>query len=138
MDVNCSTDRLKCVREFISKSVYDYLPREERELVILAVDEICANMVIHSNTPDINNNINVECAIDEGKGCICFEITDKGNKFDYSLYKEPSLEEIVKQKRKGGLGLILVRRIMDSVEFIEEGTHNVCRLTKKIPLQKAS
>jgi serine/threonine-protein kinase RsbW len=36
------------------------------------------------------------------------------------------------EKKKGGLGLMLVKRIMDKVEFIKNEDNNICRLKKKI------
>ena len=135
MNVNCSADKLKSIRTFIANNISSHFNSEDCHMVVLAVDEICANLISHSNSSKVDNEISVEITINEEEGFLCFEISDKGNQFNYNSYKEPTLEEIVRQKRKGGLGLILVRRIMDSVEFISNGTSNICRLTKKIALQ---
>jgi serine/threonine-protein kinase RsbW len=45
---------------------------------------------------------------------------------------EPALNNIVNEKRKGGLGIRLVKSIMDKVEYQKLQGHNVCRLIKII------
>ena len=63
---------------------------------------------------------------------IQFTIKDKGISFDMSNYQEPSMSDIVSSGRKGGVGLILVKRIMDKIEFSTEKNYNICRLTKNL------
>jgi len=60
------------------------------------------------------------------------EITDDGNAFDINAFREPELNNLVNEKRKGGLGIRLVKSIMDSIEYFERNGAKVCRLTKKI------
>ncbi|MEQ8532961.1 MAG: ATP-binding protein, partial [Imperialibacter sp.] len=59
-----------------------------------------------------------------------FEIKDHGEAFNMAQYKEPSLSDIIRTKKKGGIGLMLVNRIMDKIEFYQSNGYNVCRLTK--------
>ena len=107
-------------------------------MLVLAVDEICANLIVHTYNPQeavdcIELHINVE----ENKG-ITFEIIDRNNEgFNIINYKEPMLKELVQSRRKGGLGLMLVKRIMDEVQFKTNGNKNICRLFKRIPLAQA-
>ncbi|HAZ24758.1 MAG TPA: anti-sigma factor, partial [Algoriphagus sp.] len=37
---------------------------------------------------------------------------------------------VISEKRKGGLGIILVRKIMDEIEFESDRGINTCRLIK--------
>jgi serine/threonine-protein kinase RsbW len=53
--------------------------------------------------------------------------------FNINEYKAPDLEEIIRSGRKGGVGLILVKRIMDKIEILRGDKHYICRLTKRIP-----
>ena len=97
--------------------------------IILAIDEVCANLIIHSN--NCNPQVSLQVAIDFiPKKSITFIIKDSGLSFDITQYKEPSMNEIVSSQRKGGIGLMLVKRIMDKIEFSQENNYNICRLTK--------
>ncbi len=128
---SCHKEKLQEIRQFVGEVLQDLgLPEAEAGKVILAVDEVCANLIIHSNKnqPEEKLELYVE---EDGKNTIRFEIIDHGIGFDYSTYKEPDIEEIVQTKRKGGLGIMLVKKIMDHVEFKCEKSRNVCCMTKK-------
>ncbi|MGB3464685.1 MAG: ATP-binding protein [Cyclobacteriaceae bacterium] len=130
--ISCSTNRLLEIRKFISEvlEAHNY-PEIESHKLILAVDEVCANLIIHSN--DCNPASEIELSVDFRKNdAIIFDITDKGVSFDMNKYQEPELKELVSTKRKGGLGLMLVKRIMDKIEFKSEKNANICRLIKLI------
>jgi serine/threonine-protein kinase RsbW len=107
-------------------------------MMVLAVDEVCANLIVHA---DYENNTSEECIVLNilvRKNTIVFEVIDfKENGFDFSTYKEPKLDDLIKSRRKGGLGLMLVRRIMDDVEFKTTNSLNVCRMVKKMPVVSA-
>lgn len=126
----CRREELKEIRKFISDTLTDIgLSDIESNQVILAVDEVCANLIIHSNK--CNPKEWLEIYIEEGAGKkVIFEIVDYGEGFNYNNYKEPNLEEIVRRRKKGGLGIMLVKKLMDSVEFSTEGNKNICRLEK--------
>lgn len=107
-------------------------------MLVLAVDEICANLIVHSyNTSDAADCIELHIKIEEHKG-ITFDIVDRNNEgFNILNYKEPLLKELIRARRKGGLGLMLVKRIMDDVQFKSNGNSNICRLFKRMPLVEA-
>ena len=130
--VSCSKDNLKEIRVFVTETLKNFcVPELEISMLVLAVDEICANRIIHSN----NNNSDtfIELAIKKiDSSNITFEIIDKGEVFDHSKYIEPDINQLIQDKRKGGLGLMLVKRIMDSIEVKKENDHTICLLTKKV------
>lgn len=97
--------------------------------MILAVDEMCANIIIHTHQCNPDEYIKLTINIRPKK--IIFDIEDKGNGFDINEYIEPSLKDIIHKKKKGGLGLILVRRIMDEIKLIKNKNRNIYRLCKK-------
>ncbi|WP_375579227.1 ATP-binding protein [Marivirga tractuosa] len=130
LKVYCEKTRLKDIREFITEKLKAYVHDDlEINQMVLAVDEICANLIIHSNYCNANEVINLEVFVE--KDGVTFEISDEGEKFDVNNYKEPSIQEVVQTKKKGGIGLMLVRRIMDKVEFIHKEQKNTCILHKR-------
>jgi serine/threonine-protein kinase RsbW len=132
--VPCSIDHLKSIRTFVSKSLQDLsIPELEINMMVLAVDEICANLIIHSQ----NEQQFLEVTIKDESGGVAFEIADQGEPFDVNSYQVPDIEELIKSKRKGGLGLMLVKKIMDSIELRKEKDFTILRLFKKVSLAKA-
>lgn len=138
--VPCCKDRLQSIRDFVTNilSHYDLSDVDAHQLV-LAVDEVCANLMIHSHHCNPHENIELNIRVEENSG-ITFEIRDEGTGFDFCSYKEPDLNEIIGTKRKGGVGLILVRRIMDKIEYdcCTKKHHNIYRLRKSITFTSKS
>ncbi|MCC5919926.1 MAG: ATP-binding protein [Cyclobacteriaceae bacterium] len=129
---NCSKNRLKDIRCFVDQALQSYSFTDiEKHKMVLAVDEICANLIIHSHECNPAQNVRLEIK-ENGNDGIIFEITDKGKTFNVKNYREPKINEIVKAGKKGGVGLLLVKRIMDNVEWSTENDRNICRLYKKI------
>lgn len=129
--VNCDKSNLKKLRAFLNQTlVAASMDEQEISLIILAVDEICSNIIIHANHCDETKFLEMIIAISPSS--VEVSILDKGDLFDYQSYNEPKLEALVNEKRKGSLGLMLVRRIMDKVEFKKEGADNICVMHRSL------
>ena len=129
--VSCSKNRLGDIRKFIKTVLEKHQVSDlEKNTIVLAVDEVCANLIIHSHNCNAHEQLELKVNIDNKN--ITFDIIDNGIGFNIENYKEPSIVDIVRQKRKGGIGLMLVKRIMDDVEFIEGDKMNVYRLHKRL------
>ncbi|MHA6246673.1 ATP-binding protein [Pontibacter sp. CAU 1760] len=130
--VSCSKKNLKTIRDFVTEylhalSLTDVLMNQ----IVLAVDEICANLIIHANHEDPQKHITLRIT-KQRQNMLKFEISDEGVAFKRDNYKEPDIEEYIRLGKKGGVGIALVNRIMDKVEFISNGSQNTCLLYKKI------
>jgi len=137
LKVPYSVDNLKDIRSFVSKRLQELsIPELEINMIVLAVDEVCANMIIHSNHK--NQDQQLELSIKDELEGVAFEIKDHGDPFDPNTYEVPEIEEIIRTKRKGGLGLMLVKRIMDKIEFKRENNQTILRLFKKVTLANHS
>ncbi|MHA7131332.1 ATP-binding protein [Algoriphagus namhaensis] len=127
----CQTTELAELRKYISARLQNTGLSESVQLqLILAVEEVCANLIIHSHQCNREEHILVD--VHKEKQNITIEIRDKGNAFNLLDYDLPNLEQVMGEKRKGGLGIILVRKIMDKIEFSSNEGTNICRLIKKI------
>jgi serine/threonine-protein kinase RsbW len=132
LTISCSRSILRTLRAF-TREVLERLglPEVETNMLVLAVDEICSNLIIHAHNGDGNKAITVTI-LHEGAELV-FEIRDQGSYFDFTQYVEPTLEELKDTQRRGGMGLMLVSRIMDTIHYFrDKDGHNVCRLTKNL------
>lgn len=129
---SCSTDKLQEIRQFVTDVLTQHgLSEVETHKIVLAVDEVCANLIIHSHRCNANESIELSVEFTDDNRTI-FEIKDHGTAFNITKYEEPSLTEIIRSKKKGGIGLMLVNRIMDKIEFYQDKGYNICRLTKDV------
>lgn len=135
-NIGCSLSNLKGIREFIRTSLSGQgVPEIELGAIILALDEMCSNLMIHAHhcNPDHLLELHIEIP---AKGKFIFEIIDDGSVFDINQFHEPELDNLVHEKRKGGLGIRLVKSIMDSVEYHHRSGKNICRLVKTVSSPK--
>jgi serine/threonine-protein kinase RsbW len=131
-NIGCSLSNLKGIREFVRHSLrHEGVPEVEMSAIVLALDEMCSNLMIHAHhcNPDHLLELHIETP---SKGILVFEIIDDGSVFDINAFHEPELDNLIHEKRKGGLGIRLVKDIMDNVEYLRRDDKNVCRLTKEI------
>lgn len=130
--ISCSRSNLKIVRDFVSAYLAVYhLSELHVNQIVLAVDEVVANLIIHANAEDEARFLQLKLAVEDQMFGIEIEDDSQGSYLP-SSFREPDLIEHIKTGRKGGVGMALVNRIMDRVEFSSSGTHNICRLYKKI------
>lgn len=131
LNLSCEKSRLADLRLFLSEVLE---PVEISEIaknqMILAVEEVCANLIIHSHGCNPQDCIHLNVMVEEQK--IIFEIADSGLAFNLLEYQSPELSEVVRRKKKGGLGIMLVRKIMDNIEFENKEGKNICRLVKRL------
>jgi serine/threonine-protein kinase RsbW len=124
------TQNLEEVREFVSNAARQFgFPDEEIENIILAVDEACTNIIKHAyqNAPDKEIHIRIT----RNKKAFEIKIFDKGKTFDPTTLRAPDLKQHVSQHRRGGLGVFLMKKLMDNVEYkFMPGKPNEVRLKK--------
>lgn len=130
LHIESRTERLIAVRDFVSEEARAFgFTDEDVSRIALAVDEACTNIIKHAYSFDPNRNISVRVKSRNGT----FEITirDTGSGFNPSLVHAPDMKDYFSHYRKGGLGVYLMKSLMDKVEYeIHPGKRNEVRLTK--------
>ncbi len=125
-----TTDNLLLVREFVSEAAREQgFSDEETSKIALAVDEACTNIIRHAYQNDPTREI--EVSVERKKDRFEVSIVDSGRRFDPSILKPLNLKEHLTHYRRGGLGVYLMKTLMDKVEYNTiEGRKNEVRLTK--------
>lgn len=105
----------------------------ETNMIVLAVDEVCANIIIHGHHGKNNNKVSL--SIDFNDQGVSFEIIDYGHAFDIVSYKAPAIDDLIKNQHKGGIGIMLVKKIMDEIDFSSTSDQNKLRLFKRVSFE---
>ncbi len=97
--------------------------------IALAVDEATTNAIEHAyhGAPDRE----VEIRFDEAGAELTVQVVDSGEGIDPREMPRVDLERYASERRRGGLGVHLMERIMDSVTFRRSARRNVCCLVKR-------
>jgi serine/threonine-protein kinase RsbW len=125
------TAELSEIREFVREKAQGLgFSEEELYQIQLAVDEACANVMEHAYPPGMANP-GLHLAVQVEYDRFTIVIADRGLTFDPNLIAPPDLAEYLAEYRVGGLGIYLMRTLMDQVDYnIQPGVKNEVRLTK--------
>jgi serine/threonine-protein kinase RsbW len=130
LHVPSSTENLSMIRDFVG-SIGERAGFSKGELVKLelAVDEACANVIEHAYGSDTTREVTVKATIDPD--AVQIRIIDTGRGFDPTTVADADLDSLIRQKKSGGLGMRLIRSIMDEVHYeIGPGQKNELAMTK--------
>ncbi len=132
LKVPSSTDQLEIIREFVTGVARKVGFREdELNKIELAVDEASTNVVKHAYQYDDRKPVEIQLRVEPDKFVI--QIMDKGKGFKPEEVKKPDMKEYLAKMRVGGLGIYLMKTMMDEVEFsIDPGKKNMVRMVKYI------
>jgi anti-sigma regulatory factor (Ser/Thr protein kinase) len=97
----------------------------------LAVEEALANICLYAY-PTSGGDVEVRCTQDEARH-FAVELIDSGIPFDMLARPAPEVMMDVAQRQIGGLGIPLIRALMDNATYHREGTRNILRLTALLP-----
>ena len=98
----------------------------------LAVEEALANICLYAY-PDSSGEVEVRCMQDETRH-FSIELIDSGIPFDMLARPAPDFTVDAAQRPIGGLGIPLIRALMDNATYHREGAQNILRLTALLPL----
>ena len=96
----------------------------------LALDEIFTNIITHGFTDDVDHWI--EIAISHEDGILEIRIEDTGVPFDPDMIKSPDPIHRIEDCKIGGLGIHLIKKMMDEVNYKRCGDKNIVTLRKNI------
>ncbi len=137
LEVPSSTENLAMVRDFI-KRIGHQTGMNEQEIfnLELAVDEACANVIEHAYGHDTSKEVIIR-AIYDGEA-LRLSVIDTGRGFDPTVVTPASLESLVSERRSGGLGIRLIRALMDEVSYeISPGQKNELHMLKRLRTRTA-
>ena len=109
------------------------LPQELNMPINLALEEAVSNVMLYAY-PGKSGQVLVECEkCQEPKGQkLVFTITDSGVPFDPTQQKDPDVTQSAEDRPIGGLGIFLVRQIMDDIRYERKDDKNILTLVKKL------
>ncbi len=110
------TRHLVKIREVVQNAVAQWAPDSHLVAKItLAVDEAVANVIEHAYSETEPGDVRVRISADEEKFVVA--VVDTGREFDPNRVEMPDLKEHIRQGKRNGLGIFLMRQIMDEIKY---------------------
>ena len=105
------------------------LPEQLSMPINLALEETVTNVMLYAY-PGKSGQVLVEA--EKSPEQVIFTITDSGVSFDPTKQKEADITLSVEERAIGGLGIHLVRQLMDDIRYERKDNKNILTLTKRI------
>ncbi len=131
LSLGADSKNLIKVRSFVVKygKKMRLSPKQTSE-VKLAVDEAVSNIIRHAY---VGKKGGFQIVMTQQEDVVELKIIDQGVEFDWHSVLEPDLYKYVETRRKGGLGIWLIKKLIDEVEYNRIDGNNV--LTMRIYLE---
>jgi anti-sigma regulatory factor (Ser/Thr protein kinase) len=125
-------DNLDKIREFVGEIARQGgFSDKEIYSIQLAADEASSNVIEHAYAGVGHGKIEIDCSISEAELKIIMR--DHGKSFDPSTVPEPNIKADLSERKIGGLGMYLMRKLMDEVSYESSAdTGNVLTMIKRI------
>ena len=98
--------------------------------VNLALEEALVNVIMYAYPEGKQGEMTLVAAVRDN--AICMEISDMGVPFNPLQQKEADLDVSLEERQIGGLGIHLIKEIMDEVEYAYQDGRNVLKMRKKL------
>ena len=96
----------------------------------LALEEAVSNVIMYAYPQGSDGLVDIEAVITEDR--LKFIISDSGQPFDPTAAPEADITLDVEDRPIGGLGIFLVRNIMDEVHYERADGKNLFTMIKKL------
>lgn len=134
--INSDIRLLKVAREFISRMAkLSKLSPSDENKVVLAVDEAVSNSIEHAYESKKIGSIDIR--VESTSQQFQVAISNGGKSFAPDGVKDPDILKCIRNRQKGGLGIFLIRQVMDKVKYSsKEGQHQLVLVKYKTKLAK--
>ena len=96
----------------------------------LALEEAVVNVMSYAYPEGTKGYVDISVQSDNGS--LVFVISDSGKPFDPTTREEVDTSLPAEQRQIGGLGIFLVRKMMDDIKYEYKDGHNILTLRKKL------
>ncbi|MDR3354885.1 MAG: ATP-binding protein [Synergistaceae bacterium] len=99
--------------------------------VELASEEIFVNIALYAyRESESRGDITIRCAA--GPEIVSLEFVDSGVPFNPLEREDPDVSLGIEERKPGGLGIFMAKKIMDAVEYRREDGKNFLHMSKRI------
>jgi sigma-B regulation protein RsbU (phosphoserine phosphatase) len=106
------------------------IPEELNMPINLALEEAVSNVMLYAYPDSNSGRVLVEAEKSDKR--VVFTISDSGIPFDPTQKEEPDITQAAEDRPIGGLGIFLVRQIMDEIAYERKDGKNILTLLKNL------
>jgi anti-sigma regulatory factor (Ser/Thr protein kinase) len=114
------------VREYLSRRKLDSLDK-----FAIVVEEIFSNIANYAYK-DVRKDVELICDYLSNSGECVITFVDSGIEYNPLNTPEPDVTLPLEKRKIGGLGIFIVKKFMDRIDYERKGNENILTLVKKL------
>lgn len=131
LKISATLDELETMILFILNSIKDLdIDKKINGKLRLVSEEALVNIINYAY-PQGDGDITIKTEITEDKK-LTIQLIDSGIPFNPLEKEDPDIDLPMEDRKIGGLGIFMVKTIMDSLEYKYENGNNILILTKQL------
>ena len=126
-------DQLEPVQKFVLDQLrgFPYTERTRAQLDV-AVEEIFVNIAHYAYRPEQLGEATVRCCVGGSPLQVTIQFLDNGTPFNPLAKEDADITLSAEERKIGGLGILMVKKSMDAVDYTYEGGKNILTIKKSI------
>lgn len=129
LEVNTKLEELDEVSGFVMSQLEERCSDEDMYAIQLAIEELFVNLVNYAYNPEVGKAW-ITCDYNNQQQELMLQIKDEGVPFNPLTVEEPDVESDIFSREIGALGIFLVKKCMDSIDYAYRGACNIVTLRK--------
>ena len=131
LTVDATVENIPTVTDFVDEQLQSHgCPMKAQMQIDIAIDELLSNIAYYAYSSG-SGTVTVRVEIAEEPLSVLITFIDNGVPYDPLKKEDPDTTLSVDQRDIGGLGIYMVKKSMDGVEYEYKDGQNVLKITKK-------
>lgn len=127
--IDANINNLDQVISFVNESLEaSNINMKVNNQINIAVEEIFVNIAYYAYNPEVGD-VTIRIHVDDE---VTIEFEDNGKPYNPLLRTDPDIRKTMEERDIGGLGIFMVKKVMDSVEYYNKDSKNVLIIKKLI------
>ncbi|RKI38091.1 ATP-binding protein [bacterium D16-51] len=132
LTIAATVENIQTVTDFVNEQLEAIgCPMKAQTQIDIAIDELFGNIVHYAYHPEIGA-ATVRVEVEEEPLAVRISFIDNGISYDPLARDDPDVTLSAEEREIGGLGIYMVKKIMDNISYEYKDGQNILRILKKI------
>ena len=132
LTIEATIENITQVTDFVNGHLEQYdCPLKAQMQIDVAIDELFSNIARYAYDPK-TGPATVQVEVQKDPMAVIITFIDRGKPYDPLSRKDPDLNLPLEERKEGGLGIFLVKKVMDDVRYEYKDGRNILRIRKNI------
>ena len=132
LTIEATIENITQVTDFVNGHLEQYdCPLKAQMQIDVAIDELFSNIARYAYDPK-TGPATVQVEVQKDPMAVIITFIDHGKPYDPLSREDPDLNLPLEERKEGGLGVFLVKKVMDDVGYEYKDGRNILRIRKNI------